>query len=113
MLTHTASGPIGCSVDALRLEQVLTNLLENAMKFSPDPGTIEVEVAARRDAGTIQLSVRDHGRGIPPRSRERIFDRFYQGHEGMHASGMSLRLWISREIVALHGGRIAVESPPD
>ncbi len=111
-LTHTASAPMVCSVDALRLEQVLTNLLENAMKFSPDGGTIEVGVAARRD-GTIELSVRDHGQGIPPQSRERIFDRFYQGHEDMHASGMGLGLWISSEIVALHGGRIAVESPPD
>jgi signal transduction histidine kinase len=111
-LTHMASAPIVCSVDALRLEQVLTNLLENAMKFSPDGGTIEVGVAARKD-GTIQLSVRDHGQGIPPQSRERIFDRFYQGHQDMHASGMGLGLWISREIVALHRGRITVESPPD
>jgi signal transduction histidine kinase len=111
-LTHTASAPIVCSVDALRLEQVLTNLLENAMKFSPGGGTIEVGVAAQRD-GTIQLSVRAHGLGIAPQTRERIFDRFYQGHQDMHASGMGLGLWISREIVALYAGRIEIESPPD
>jgi len=111
-LAFKASSPVISNVDAVRLEQVLTNLLDNAIKFSPDGGTIEVGLALRAD-GAIELSVRDHGLAIPPQKREHIFERFYRAHDDRYASGMGLGLWISREIVALHGGRIEVEFPPD
>ncbi|HEY8746246.1 MAG TPA: ATP-binding protein [Chloroflexota bacterium] len=98
-------------VDPLRLEQVLTNLLDNAIKYSPDGGRIEVTLA--RSTATAELSVRDFGLGIPPEQRERIFDRFYQAHANGYLSGMGLGLHIAREIVDLHNGTIRAEFPAD
>ncbi len=98
--------------DPLRLEQVVTNLLDNAVKYSPEGGEIDVELRPER-RGAIWIAVRDHGTGIPPDKRARIFDRFYQAHSSSHASGMGLGLYISRQIVELHGGRLDVEFPED
>ena len=98
-------------VDPLRVEQVVTNLLDNACKYSPVGGSIEVEL--RGVDPTARLSVRDHGVGIPPERRARIFDRFYQAHSEGYLSGMGLGLYISREVVEQHGGRIWVEFPDD
>ena len=100
------------SVDALRLEQVLTNLLDNAVKFSPQGGRIDVTVSVLTP-GRVQLSVRDRGIGIPLEHRDGIFDRFYQAHTDSYRSGMGLGLYISRQIVELHGGRLEVGFPPD
>jgi signal transduction histidine kinase len=91
---------------------VLSNLLDNAIKYSPDGGMIEVAVAQPDDA-TIELSVRDHGMGIPAEKRGHIFDRFYQAHGAEHRSGLGLGLYICRQIVELHDGAIRVEFPPD
>jgi excisionase family DNA binding protein len=99
-------------VDPLRLEQVLVNLLDNAIKYSPNEGPIEVALS-RPTHSTIELSVRDHGLGIPPEKRAHIFERFYQAHGNGYKSGMGLGLYISRQIVELHGGELAVEFPPD
>src|SRR5919202_762800 len=103
-------------VDALRFEQVVVNLLDNAVKYSPAGTQIDVELAAA-DRGTVRLSVRDRGIGIPPDRRHRIFDRFYQAH-GQDAlagpsTGIGLGLYITRQIVELHGGHIAAEFPTD
>lgn len=98
-------------VDALRLEQVLTNLLDNAIKYSPDGGTITVTLG--QTAAELCVSVRDHGLGIPAEQRGRIFDRFFQAHQDGHRSGMGLGLYISKQIVDLHGGEITVEFPAD
>jgi signal transduction histidine kinase len=105
-------GLIEAQVDPLRIEQVLTNLLDNAVKFSPDGGTIEVALAPLGRTA-VELSVRDHGLGIPPERRGEIFNRFYQAHATSHRSGMGLGLYISRQIVELHGGDISAEFPPD
>jgi excisionase family DNA binding protein len=99
-------------VDPLRVEQVLTNLLDNAIKYSPDGGPIEVRLA-RLDDAVVELTVRDRGLGIPPERRAAIFERFYQGHEEQHRSGLGLGLYVCRQIVDLHGGVIAVEFPAD
>jgi signal transduction histidine kinase len=99
-------------VDPLRIEQVVTNLIDNAIKYSPTGGQIDIEVVEPL-AGTVRVAVRDRGVGIPPDSRQHIFDRYYRAHVQDHASGMGLGLYISREIVELHGGRIEVESPAD
>jgi signal transduction histidine kinase len=99
-------------IDPLRLEQVVTNLLDNAIKYSPAGGQIEVELALPAP-GMARLAVADHGIGIPPERRQHIFERFYQAHEGSHGSGMGLGLYISRQIVELHGGSIRPEFPPD
>jgi len=98
-------------IDPLRLEQVLVNLVDNAIKYSPHGGSIHVD-ASERD-GTIHIAVRDHGLGIPPEHRERIFEQFYQAHAGGSAAGMGLGLYISRQIAELHGGTLTAEFPED
>ena len=97
-------------VDEVRIEQVVANLLENAVRYSPNGGRIEVGVEAP-DEETLRLSVRDHGIGIAVEQRERVFDRYHQAHRLPHAPGIGLGLFISREIVAAHGGRIELEAP--
>jgi signal transduction histidine kinase len=97
-------------LDPVRFEQVITNLLDNAVKFSPEGGTVAVELA--QDAqGTITLAVTDEGMGIPRYDRDWIFDRFQQSHGKHHLSGMGLGLYITREIIEMHGGSIRVEDP--
>jgi PAS domain S-box-containing protein len=96
-------------VDPLRVEQVVTNLLDNAVKYSPDGGDIEVRVV--RTPATVELSVRDYGLGIPAEKRHAIFERFYQAHSSGHRSGLGLGLYICRQIVEMHGGTIRAEFP--
>jgi signal transduction histidine kinase len=106
---------VWATVDPLRMEQVITNLIDNAIKYSPDGGPIEVELAWTAPS-ILQLVVRDHGIGIPPEHRPFIFDRFYQAHAGQHfagVAGMGLGLYISRRLVEMHGGSIEIDSPTD
>ena len=98
--------------DGLRLEQVLTNLLDNAVKYSPNGGRIEVELRALAPLA-VEIAVRDHGTGIPPARREAIFERFYRAHTDSYQSGLGLGLYISRQIVELHGGSITAVFPDD
>ena len=93
--------------DPSRLDQVFTNLLSNAVRYSPDGGAIEVQ--ARDENGRVSVSVRDHGVGIPRDQRERIFERFGRAH-GSRYGGLGLGLAIARAIVDLHGGSIEVQS---
>ncbi len=111
--TITLLAPVSAEafVDPLRLEQVLTNLVDNAIKYSPDGGSIEV--GAGLDGERLRIGVVDHGIGVPPEHRERIFDRFYQAHAERRFGGMGLGLYISRQIVELHGGRLKAEHPPE
>jgi K+-sensing histidine kinase KdpD len=87
--------------------RVLTNLVGNAIKFTPAGGSVVVGV--ERAGGEARLSVRDTGPGIPPDERARLFDRFWQARSTANL-GSGLGLFIAREIVAAHGGRIWVES---
>jgi signal transduction histidine kinase len=100
------------AVDPVRLEQVLANLVDNAVRFSPDGGAIAISVELENDDWVV-LSVRDWGIGIPKEHRAHLFDRFYQAHGASYRSGMGLGLHISREIVALHGGDITAAFPVD
>ena len=104
-------------LDALRLEQVMANLVDNALKYSKDGDPIEIDVTThggRGEAGHwLQVSVRDHGAGIPEEHRARVFDRLYQAHGDGHLAGLGLGLYVSRRIVEAHGGRIGVEAPAD
>jgi signal transduction histidine kinase len=95
-------------VDALRMEEVVTNLVENAMKFSPEAGVVTVELGIE-GGDRIRLAVSDEGAGIPEDERALIFDRFHQAQNSGNLSGMGLGLFVSREIVELHGGSIRVE----
>jgi PAS domain S-box-containing protein len=96
--------------DPLRIEQVLTNLVDNAIKYSPEGGDVDVDMSVNADS--VCISVRDHGIGISPEHRERIFERFYQADtRGHHTAGMGLGLYISHQIVDLHGGELRAEFP--
>jgi signal transduction histidine kinase len=100
-------------VDPVRLEQLLGNLLDNALKFSSDDSPLEVKLDEARP-GWLRLSVRDHGIGVPVEHRPRIFERFYQAHAGQHiagVAGMGLGLYIGQQIVEMHGGQISAEFP--
>jgi signal transduction histidine kinase len=110
-ITLEAPPALPLALDPLRLEQVLTNLLDNAIKYSPDGGAIEVSLAVAD--GAVELSVRDHGLGVPPEKRAYVFERFYQAHAQEHRSGLGLGLYVSRQIVELHGGTIDCAFPAD
>jgi signal transduction histidine kinase len=103
------------AVDPNRIEELLAALLENAFKFSPAGGGVEMELTAP-DRGSARLVVRDHGIGVPPDKRAQLFERFYQAHAGLHFAGqvgVGLGLYISRRIVEQHGGLITAEFPAD
>jgi signal transduction histidine kinase len=91
------------TADAARLLQLLSNLLGNAMKFSPARTTIIIR--ARPCSGGVEVSVKDSGPGIAAENLPRIFDRFWQGH-GQSRAGVGLGLAICKGIVDAHGGRI-------
>ena len=99
------------SVDPQRMQQVLNNLLENAIRFSPWGGTIEVSLTCP-DSDSACLEVRDHGLGVSTEHRSHVFDRFYRAHGDSHISGLGLGLHVSRHIVERHGGTIEVVTPP-
>jgi signal transduction histidine kinase len=93
--------------DRERIERVLLNLLDNALKFTPADGRITVDARADGDHATISVS--DTGPGIPPDQRERIFIRFARGKEGRGTKGFGLGLAYCRSAVTAHGGQIWVE----
>jgi two-component system sensor histidine kinase KdpD len=95
------------SFDAVLIERVLVNLLENAGKYTP-PGA-PVEILARAQGGELLVSVRDHGPGVAPGQEERIFEKFTRGQAESATPGVGLGLAICRAIVEAHRGRIRVE----
>jgi signal transduction histidine kinase len=109
---HVRQPRLEAAVDGMRLKQVMGNLIDNAVRYSPDGGPIEISIE-REDTDTVVLLVRDWGLGIPEEHRAHIFERFHQAHTVAYRSGMGLGLHISREIVVLHGGKITVEFPAD
>jgi signal transduction histidine kinase len=104
--------PCAALMDALRLEQVLTNLLDNAIKFAPANTRIEITLT-QPAADTLQLAVRDYGPGVPLELRQHLFERYFQVHTESHQAGLGLGLYISKEIVGQHGGQIDAEFPDD
>ncbi len=93
--------------DSVRLDQVLTNLVENAATYAPPDSTIYL--SAEQVDGSVTIRVRDEGPGIPPSDRERVFEPFYRGAGRERAPGSGLGLAICRGIVEAHGGTIRVE----
>ena len=102
---------VGADIDKTR--QVLVNLVENAMKYSPDGGRVEVGVEAKGDL--VRFSVRDEGLGIAPEDQDRIFEKFYRADPQMirGVGGTGLGLYICKELVARMGGRIWAEPNED
>ena len=93
--------------DQVRLRQAVTNLVMNAEKFAPPATDIEVEVAV--DGAAVELAVRDHGPGVPPAERERLFRKYARLPEHGHVKGSGLGLYIVRGIAAAHGGQASVD----
>jgi two-component system, OmpR family, phosphate regulon sensor histidine kinase PhoR len=104
------SVPLRCDESLLR--QVLVNLVENGVKYSPTGGGVELSL--RNEPGRVAISVRDEGLGIPPAERERIFEKFYRVDAAMTLGigGSGLGLYISRAIVAQMGGSLIVRPNP-
>ena len=98
------------AVDEVRLEEVVVNLIDNAVKYSPRDTAIDVELASTPDA--IRIAVRDRGPGIRPEERTRIFEPFHRASTTA-GPGVGLGLHIAREIVELHGGTLMLETPAD
>jgi two-component system sensor histidine kinase KdpD len=103
---HLAEAPL-VRVDAMLIEQVLANLLENAAKYTP-PGT-PVTLSSRVQEGELVVSVEDEGPGLPPGDPEQLFAKFHRGVPESAVGGVGLGLTICRAIVNLHGGRIWAE----
>ena len=100
--------------DADKIEKIIFNLLGNAFKFTPEHGSISVELQLQ-EGNTLAIMVKDTGIGIPLEQQDRIFDRFFQ-HEGQGSllnQGSGIGLSITKEFVKLHGGVITVDSAPE
>jgi signal transduction histidine kinase/DNA-binding response OmpR family regulator len=116
--THIPKDLPAFEADAEKITQVLTNLVTNALKFSPPGSPVDViatKIQGRRESDRgdlIQISVKDRGIGIPEEERQRIFDQFVQVQQGSSRSfqGAGLGLYICRSFVELHGGKIWVDS---
>ncbi|MGV9012207.1 MAG: GAF domain-containing sensor histidine kinase [Flavobacteriales bacterium] len=109
--TFTLSGSIRSMVmaDRLRLEQVITNLLTNAVKYAPDSHQIQVDLS--EDMDNVYVSVADEGAGVPPDQRKKIFERYYrQPGADKKAQGLGVGLYIAADIMSRHNGRIRVEN---
>jgi two-component system phosphate regulon sensor histidine kinase PhoR len=97
-------------VERRRIEQVVLNLVHNAIKFTPRDGTITI--AARRDDDRVTVEVRDTGVGIPEDEADRLFERFYKSDKARRSEGSGLGLAIAKHIVQAHRGEIGVTSTP-
>ena len=102
--------PPPIEIDYLMIDQVLTNLIENAAKYTPAGRPIEVRIEA--NPGTLTTRVADHGPGIPPTERGRVFDKFYRVNPRGQTSGSGLGLAVCKGLVEAHHGRIWIEETP-
>lgn len=108
--TAIAAGLPLVRADGALIEQVVVNLLENALRYAP--ATSPIEIAAWKNDAAVVVQVRDRGPGIATEERQQIFERFYRGQAAMTSSGLGLGLYICRGIVTVHGGRIWSEDAP-
>ena len=107
-----AAAPAGLRVtaDRVRLRQALANLVDNAVKYTPEGG--HVRLSARAEGDRVVLECADDGPGIPPEDRPRIWDRLYRGDQSRSEKGLGLGLSLVRAIAHAHGGDVTVEPAP-
>lgn len=98
--------------DEVLLEQVLVNIVSNAIKYSPDESQIVITVTSNKSPSQLTIWVADQGVGIPEAERIRIFDKFYRSESTQHVTGTGLGLAICKGIVEVHGGTIVAEPNP-
>ena len=111
LLLHFASPELVVRADTIRFRQILTNLIGNAIKFTPERG--KVELAAHLQGDHVRIDVRDSGPGIPQQEQERIFDAFHRLRQSdKTVEGTGLGLAIARSLVELQGGSLNLESEP-
>jgi two-component system phosphate regulon sensor histidine kinase PhoR len=97
-------------IDGLRIQQVVGNLMHNAIKFTPEGGAISVTAEVEEGGADVIVAVKDSGVGIPAGELDRIFERFYKADRARSGGGTGLGLAISRHLVQAHGGRIWARS---
>ncbi|HEU5383515.1 MAG TPA: ATP-binding protein [Ktedonobacteraceae bacterium] len=112
LVVESGDQHIAVNVDVQRIEQAITNLVNNAIKYSPDGGEVLLSMKEEAQAGMVILSVRDQGIGIPANQQAQIFSRFFRATNGtrLGLEGSGLGLYLSRELILLHGGQIWFES---
>jgi signal transduction histidine kinase len=104
-LTFQSDGSTPVSGDPVLLAQALSNLIDNALKFAPDSGTIGVAVHKRSD-GAVQISVADNGPGIQDQEKDKVFERFYRGDASRGTPGVGLGLSLVQAVAKLHGSAL-------
>jgi signal transduction histidine kinase len=102
------SGPCYAEIDSNRTRQVFANLIDNALKYTPEGGEISVQTASLADS--IRISIQDNGLGIPATDQSRIWDRLYRGDKSRAQRGLGLGLSLVKAVVEAHEGRVAVHS---
>jgi|GEM_PF-3362191 len=121
--------PVPALVDAEHLGEAIASVLDNALRFSPDGGPVEITLergpsasagpppggppgeVVREGQETARIIVRDYGVGMPREQRARLFERFYRGHSASHLSGLGVGLYVCRRIIELYGGRVEASFP--
>ena len=109
-ITVTGPDTLPVTWDRLATEQIVDNLVANAIKYG---GSSPVELSAEARGGDVRIQVRDHGGGIPPADRARVFERFERAvGPGEQRSGFGVGLWIVRQLAEAMGGTVAIEDAP-
>jgi signal transduction histidine kinase len=108
-LTFQSEGSTPVSGDPVLLAQALSNLIDNALKFAPDSGTIDVAVHKRSD-GAVQIAVADNGPGIQDQEKDKVFERFYRGDSSRGTPGVGLGLSLVQAVAKLHGSALELSN---
>jgi signal transduction histidine kinase len=111
-ITITTDFPATCEavVDATRMRQAFANILDNALKYTPEDGKVRLSCAV--ESAGVTVRVRDTGMGIPPEEQPRIWERLYRGDKSRSQRGLGLGLSLVKAIVEAHYGTVTVQSKP-